>query len=40
MCDDYNIQLLGKIPLDPKIMLSAETGVGIIDKHPDSIPAL
>lgn len=36
MCEDYKIDLLGKIPLEPKVLMSTEKGKCILDEFPDS----
>ncbi|KRX04156.1 P-loop containing nucleoside triphosphate hydrolase [Pseudocohnilembus persalinus] len=36
MCKDFAIDLLGKIPLDPKVLISAEKGQCISQENPDT----
>ncbi|KZT59504.1 P-loop containing nucleoside triphosphate hydrolase protein [Calocera cornea HHB12733] len=37
MCDDMGVELLGKVPLDPRIGMSADYGVSFLDEFPDSL---
>jgi len=37
MCKKLELNLLGKIPLEPKIGVSGDTGESIEDKDPDSL---
>ncbi|CAD8182386.1 unnamed protein product [Paramecium pentaurelia] len=39
LCKQYELQLLGKIPLEPKVLLSAEKGKCIYETAPDSVAA-
>ena len=36
MCDKYGLELLGTIPIEPKIMDSCERGVSLQVEHPDA----
>ena len=36
MCEELGIELLGTIPLDPKVLLSTEKGENLQEKHPES----
>lgn len=36
MCEDYNLDLIGKIPLEPKILMSTEKGKCFADEFPES----
>ena len=36
LAEEMNIELLGKIPLDPRIAKSCDMGVSFMDEHPDS----
>ncbi|KAG2218608.1 hypothetical protein INT45_013916 [Circinella minor] len=36
LAKELNIELLGKIPLDPRIAKSCDMGVSFMDEHPDS----
>jgi len=29
MCSEYNLKLLGKIPLDPNVLITCESGKGL-----------
>lgn len=39
MCKEYNLELIGRIPLEPLILQSTEKGVCIVKEMPDSITA-
>eukprot|EP00034_Subulatomonas_tetraspora_P000814 GABW01001084.1.p1 GENE.GABW01001084.1~~GABW01001084.1.p1 ORF type:complete len:94 (-),score=41.08 GABW01001084.1:110-391(-) len=39
MCECSEVPFLGQIPLDPKLMLSADTGASFIKQHPDAAGA-
>jgi len=36
MCKDFGIKFLGKIPLDPNLLLSCEKGMSILEEKPKS----
>lgn len=36
MCADLNLQLLGKVPLDPRIARSCDEGKSFLNEVPDS----
>jgi ATP-binding protein involved in chromosome partitioning len=36
MAGEYNVPLLGTVPLDPEIMMSGEDGIPVLEKSPDS----
>lgn len=36
MCDDFKLKLLGKIPLEPDLILCSEKGKSIINSNPTS----
>lgn len=37
MCKDFNLKLLGKIPIEPEILLCAEKGRCIVNTLPESV---
>ena len=37
MCEKYNIELLGTLPLEPKIADTCERGKSISKEHPDAL---
>lgn len=39
MCSDMNVELLGRIPLEPKLLLSCEAGKCFIALHPETLTA-
>ncbi|KAL4510491.1 hypothetical protein ABPG72_004645 [Tetrahymena utriculariae] len=39
MCQDYKIDLLGQVPLEPKVLICSEKGKSIVKEHPDSVAA-
>ena len=39
MCEEMNVPLLGKLPLEPKLLLSTEKGACFIKDHPDTVTA-
>ena len=36
MCTDYNIDLIGQVPLEPNILLCTEKGKCLSDQFPES----
>ena len=36
MCEDMKINLLGALPLEPKLLLSCENGDAMAEKEPES----
>lgn len=36
MCSNMNVELLGRVPLEPKLLLSCEAGKCFIAQHPDT----
>ena len=36
MAERFNVPYLGKLPLDPNLLKSCETGVSFVDKYPTS----
>ncbi len=34
MCEDMQVPLLAKIPLEPKLLLSCESGKCFVEAHP------
>ena len=36
MCADAKITMLGKIPLEPKVLIASEKGKLITEEYPDS----
>lgn len=36
MCTDMHVPLLGRVPLEPKLLLSCEAGQCFIAAHPDT----
>lgn len=36
MADDLGLELLGKVPLDPRIGMSCDNGLSFLDEYPDS----
>jgi hypothetical protein len=36
MCVDMGVDLLGRVPLEPKLLLSCEGGKCYIAEHPDT----
>jgi Mrp family chromosome partitioning ATPase len=39
MCEDLKIPLLGRVPLEPKLLLSCEAGKCFVAQHPDTVSA-
>ena len=39
MCQDMQIPMLGKIPIEPKLLMSCEGGKCFIKECPDSVTA-
>lgn len=37
MCIDMGVELLAKVPLEPKLLLSCESGKCFIAEHPDTL---
>jgi len=35
MCQKYNLELLGSIPIDPTITQACENGISLVTNHPD-----
>jgi len=40
MCHDMGVPLLGRIPLEPKLLLSCEAGECFVKKHPETASAV
>ena len=40
MCEDMNIPLLGKIPIEPKLLMSCEGGKCFVKECPETITAI
>ena len=36
MCEDMKVNLLGRVPLEPKLLLSCEAGKCFVADHPDT----
>jgi len=36
MCKEFNLELLGQIPLEPKVLLTSEKGKSVVLEHPDT----
>ena len=36
MCLDMKVELLGRVPLEPKLLLSCEAGQCFVAQHPDT----
>jgi hypothetical protein len=36
MCEEMKVQLLGRVPLEPKLLLSCEGGKCFVAEHPDT----
>jgi hypothetical protein len=36
MCKELNLELLGKVPLDPRIGMTCDKGLSFLDEYPDS----
>jgi hypothetical protein len=39
MCEDMGVQMLGRLPLEPKILLSCEKGKCFVAEHPETVSA-
>ena len=39
MCEDFNVQLLSQVPLEPKLLMSCEQGKCYMKEFPDSVTA-
>jgi hypothetical protein len=39
MCEDLKVPLLGRVPLEPKLLLSCEAGKCFVAEHPDTVSA-
>ena len=36
MCEDMKVNLLGRVPLEPKLLLSCEAGKCYVAEHPET----
>ena len=39
MCEDFKLNLIGQVPLEPQILQATEKGVCIVKENPDSVTA-